>query len=81
MREYNNVKLRLLYITLFPETTKYKTLKSTEKSTFLRTALLLYLALFTIILSYSDPTPIWLFRERKMNHIDTNSATKVDKES
>ena len=40
MREYNNVKLRLLYITLFPETTKYKTLKS------------------TIILSYSDPTPI-----------------------
>ncbi len=58
MREYNNVKLRLLYITLFPETTKYKTLKSTEKSTFLRTALLLYLALFTIILSYSDPTPI-----------------------
>ena len=58
MREYNNVKLRLLYITLFPETTKYKTLKNTEKSTFLRTALLLYLALFTIILSYSDPTPI-----------------------
>lgn len=58
MREYNNVKLHLLCITLFPETTKYKTLKSTEKSIFLRTALLLYLALFTIILSYSDPTPI-----------------------
>ncbi len=28
MREYNNVKLRLLYITLFPETTKYNGKKS-----------------------------------------------------
>ena len=55
MREYNNVKLRLLYITLFPETTKYKTLKIVRR---LRSLRMIYLALFTIILSYSDPTPI-----------------------